>query len=439
MPEAGGGWRSILPGPKFIRELADTHMTIRSASCQPRDHSDAGVAMPGGRYALLAAVVLIQGCLGGIYAWSTFVPALHGTWGLSMAQTQLLFGVLIGVFTLVMVPAGRLVRRLGPRPITIFGGILFGGGFLLAAGSGGRFGLLFVGIVLLAGAGIGCCYVCALTAGAAWFPERKGLVTGFAVAGFGGGAVFLAFLGERLLAWGMDVLRVFGLVGVMYGAVIVGAAMFLSLPTATRTSRAKPVPGRYRDRFFVGLLAGMFAGTFAGLALIGNLKPLALASGLSEGVATGAIAFFSLGNASGRITWGWLADHLDRRSGWFSMAFLAAATALMALLRGHGPGFLVASMLVGFGFGACFVVYAALVASHYGIERLGDIYPLVFLAYGLSGIVGPATAGFLLDLTGGHGASLVLCLAVPLAATFLLRRILVEDRVVARQAKAGHP
>jgi len=396
---------------------------------------------PGGRYAVLAAVVLVQGCLGGIYAWSTFVPELHGTWGLGMAQTQLLFGGLIGVFTLAMVPAGRLVRRLGPRAITIFGGILFAAGFFLAAGSGGRFGMLFVGISLLAGTGTGCCYVCALTSGAAWFPERKGFVTGLAVAGFGGGAVFLAFLGQWLLAWGMDVLRVLGVVGGMYGAVIVGAAMFLCLPEVGESSHGRSRTGQYRDRFFGGLLVGMFAGTFAGLALIGNLKPLALDSGLGEGIATGAIALFSLGNAAGRIAWGWLADHLGRRAGWFSMAFLAASTAVLALARGHGGAFLGASALVGFGFGACFVVYAALVASHYGVGRLGDIYPLVFLAYGLSGMVGPATAGWLQDITGGYGAALTLCLAVPVAATFLLRRLLTEEEGAGtpkREARQGH-
>lgn len=382
---------------------------------------------PGTRHAVLAAVVLIQGCLGGIYAWSTFVPALHTTWGLSMAQAQLLFGGLIGVFTLTMVPAGRLLRRIGPKPIAAFGGILFAAGFLLATGSGGRFGILLVGISLLAGMGTGCCYVSALTAGAAWFPERKGLVTGLAVAGFGGGAVLLAFLGQWLLAWGMDVLRVLGVVGGMYGVVITAAARHLCLPTPPAAPRSKSTGGQYRDRFFGGLLVGMFAGTFAGLALIGNLKPLALDSGLGEGVATGAIALFSLGNAAGRVAWGWLADRLGRRTGWLSLAFLALATAALAMARGHGAAFLVASALVGFGFGACFVIYAALVASHYGVERLGEVYPLVFLAYGLSGIAGPATAGWLLDITGGYGMALALCLAVPVAAAVLLRRLLAEE------------
>jgi OFA family oxalate/formate antiporter-like MFS transporter len=212
----------------------------------------------------------------------------------------------------------------------------------------------------------------------------------------------------------------------MSGVVIVCAAMLLSLPPAPAPSRKRLPSGQYRDRFFGGLLVGMFAGTFAGLALIGNLKPLALDSGLGEGVATAAIALFSLGNATGRVAWGWLADHLGRRAGWLSLAFLALATAGLAAGRGHGVVFLGASALVGFGFGACFVVYAALVAGHYGVARLGEVYPLVFLAYGLSGIAGPATAGWLLDITGGYGMALILCLAVPITAALLLRHLFKE-------------
>jgi OFA family oxalate/formate antiporter-like MFS transporter len=381
------------------------------------------------RHRALAAAILIQVCLGGVYAWSTFVLALRDSWGLSMARTQLLFGCLIAVFALAMVPAGRLVRRFGPRRVAALGGVLFATGYLLAAASGGRFALLFAGISLLVGAGTGCCYVCPLVAGAAWFPERKGLVTGLAVAGFGGGAVLLALLGEWLLLHqGLDVLRVFGIVGVLYGTVIVVAAMFLKLPpsVAAHASPAvgPPAPGLRGDRFFQGLLTGMFAGTFAGLLVIGNLKPLALLAGLGEAVAVEAIAAFSIGNACGRIAWGWLADRWGQRTPWISLALLAVATLTLLAARHHAVAFLVAAVLAGFGFGACFVVYATLTASHYGIARLGELYPLVFLAYGLSGIVGPTTGGLLFELTGGYGLALGLCAVLLGAAALALRSLL---------------
>ncbi|NLF17668.1 MAG: OFA family MFS transporter [Lentisphaerae bacterium] len=380
------------------------------------------------KYRVLAASVLLHACLGGVYAWSTFVPELHDTWGLSMTRTQVLFGGLIATLTLVMVPAGRLVSRLGPRPVAALGGLLFAAGYLLAAASGGRFGLLFAGISLLAGAGTGCCYVCPLVAGVAWFPERKGLITGLAVAGFGGGAVVLTLLGEWLLrVREVDVLRVFGIIGWLYGGVIIAAALLLTLPDGpppVSPRAAIPRPGGLgRDRFFHGLFLGMFAGTFAGLLVIGNLKPLALLAGLSEAVAVEAIAAFSFGNAAGRVVWGWLADRLGGRTPWLSLAILAAATLALLAARPHAVAFLAAATVAGAGFGACFVVYATLIAGHYGAARLAEIYPLVFLAYGLSGALGPATGGLLFELTGGYGLALGLCVLLLAAAALALRRL----------------
>jgi MFS transporter, OFA family, oxalate/formate antiporter len=81
------------------------------------------------KYFILLASVLIQICIGGLYAWSEFVPALKRSYGLSTAQTQLIFGSLIAVFTLSMVVAGRLLSRFGPRWIAAFGGLAFGGGY----------------------------------------------------------------------------------------------------------------------------------------------------------------------------------------------------------------------------------------------------------------------------------------------------------------------
>ena len=174
------------------------------------------------KYIILLASVLIQTCIGGLYAWSAFVPALKKAHDLSTAQTQLIFGSLIAVFTVSMVVAGRLLSRVSPRWIAAAGGIAFGGGYWIASRSGGSFGLLLLGVGIVTGIGTGFCYVCPLTMCAKWFPERKGLVTGLAVAGFGGGAVVLSYLVEFFFSRGMGVLEVFGLIGVLYGIGSVG-------------------------------------------------------------------------------------------------------------------------------------------------------------------------------------------------------------------------
>jgi len=138
------------------------------------------------RYLNLLASVLIQLCLGGIYAWSGFVPQLNASYGISVAQTQLVFGVSIAMFTGAMVWSARLVEHRGPRVVASIGGVLFGLGYLTASFSGGHFPVLLLGIGVLAGIGTGFGYSCLLPNCMRWFPDHKGLVTGVAVAGFGG-------------------------------------------------------------------------------------------------------------------------------------------------------------------------------------------------------------------------------------------------------------
>lgn len=380
------------------------------------------------RYLVLLASVVIQVCLGGIYAWSTFVPDLVETVGLSVTQTQVVFGLLFGVFTLSMVFTGRLVERWGPRPVAGLGGLLFGIGYLVASRPDGSFPLMLLGISLLAGIGTGAGYVCALTTSMKWFPDRKGLVTGIAMAGFGGGAILLSALAESLLSSGVNVLTIFQWIGLAYGAAIITAAMVLRFPMEARTAQLQTAPplGRLaRDPFFLALVLGMFCGTFAGMLVIGNLTPMALAVGIPALPAAAAVSVFAIGNATGRITWGWIAD---RTSEWMIPVKLAALAVPLALLAGVSvtAPFIAVSFAIGFGFGACFVVYAAQVAARYGLSSVAGIYPLVFLAYGAAGIIGPPLGGWLYDQTLSYRPAIVLTVGVVgigiLGTVWLLRK-----------------
>lgn len=378
------------------------------------------------RYMVLSASVVIQVCIGGIYAWSSFVPALCGSYALSTAQTQAVFGVQIAVFTLSMVYSGRLLNRRDPKSVAGIGGLLFGLGYVGASLSGGVFPVLLLGIGVLAGAGTGFGYVCPLAVCVRWFPERKGLVTGVAVAGFGGGAILLSHLAEFLFARGEDVLTVFRYTGVSYGCLMAGAALLLRFPPAHEPMYARPVTLSVllKDRHFWALFVGMFSGTFAGLLAIGNLKPMALTSGVSPAMAAKAISAFAVGNAGGRLVWGWIVDRIGIRAIPFSLAVLAVAVGGLIPAGIRVPCFTVVSMLIGFGFGACFVVYAAQAASRYGAHRLGNIYPIVFLAYGLAGISGPWIGGRLYDATATYSWSVAASLAVVLFGLVVSRGLL---------------
>lgn len=347
----------------------------------------------------------MQMALGGVYAWSTFVPELRTSYGLTGWQAGLIFGTTIAVFTVTMLVAGRWLERVGPRPVALLGALIYGAGYLVAGTSTGEWPWLWLGIGVVSGLGIGLGYVCPLTTCVRWYPERKGMVTGFAVAGFGGGAIVLSEVAEILMEGGWSPLRVFRLLGVTLAVIIAACALVLRFPPRAADRTATPAPEALRpastDRHFWILVAGMFAGTFGGLLAIGHLKPIALVAELSSRAGALAVSAFAVGNALGRIAWGGLYDRFGYRIIPAGLGFLAFS--LLGLLdNGVAWRFIGASLVAGFGFGACFVIFAADVAARYGVTQVARIYPRIFLAYGVAGITGPLAGGWLYDLTGAY-------------------------------------
>ncbi len=370
---------------------------------------------PAKRRVILPAVVLMQTCLGGVYAWSAFVPFLTTDYGLSMRHAQLVFGLAILTLTVAMVAAGHLLTRWGPRWIALMGACLFCGGHLITAWSGGRLPWLIAGYGLTVGAGIGFGYVAALTSGVQWFPQRKGAVTGVAVAGFGLGGLLLASLVEKWTRAGWSFQEMFCTIGWAYGAVLALGALLLFRPPGDAATQVPNVVADLRflkSKGFRVLAPGMFCGTFAGLLVIGLIKPIGLAAGLSPEETTRAIGGFAVGNVAGRVVWGWLYDRIGYRT--IPAALVLLCLAIGALLAtGFSPAaFIAAGSLVGFGFGACFVLYAAHVAVIHGVEHVGRLYPFLFLSYGLAGIAGPFLGGLLHDWTGRYSAALALAALV---------------------------
>ncbi len=354
------------------------------------------------RYVILAASVVMQLTLGGVYAWSAFIPPLRDEHGLTGWQAGLIFGTTIATFTVSLFLAGRVLEKVGPRRMGMAGGVIYGLGYLVAGYSTGAWPMVWLGIGLMTGIGIGLGYVCPLTTCVRWFPNQKGLVTGIAVAGFGGGAIVLAELVEWLVGLGWSATAIFRMLGYVLSVIVVLCATVLRFPGP---APEPPPPPRgmalWMNPHFLRLVAGMFGGTFGGLLVIGHLKPIALVAGLSSQAGAYAVGTFAIGNAIGRIGWGLFYDRYGYRMVTISMGFLAFS--LIGLLdSGVAWRFVGASMVAGFGFGACFVVYAADVASHFGPKQVATLYPKIFLFYGLAGILGPLAGGLLYDLTGGY-------------------------------------
>jgi OFA family oxalate/formate antiporter-like MFS transporter len=371
------------------------------------------------RWLVLIAGCVIQTILGGIYAWSTFVPYFIKDHGLSSGQCGLVFGVTILTFTVAMIVAGRILVKQGPRFTALVSAGLFASGYLLAALSRGSLPLLILSLGVVAGSGIGFGYVCPLSVGMKWFPEKKGFVTGLTVAGFGAGAILLSYVADHFLVHGMDVLTFFRGFGIVAGVILFAAALFLSDPPGETSNAAKQghMHAVFAWPFSISVI-GLFAGTFGGLLIIGNLAPIILKAGLTEQQAVASVSLFAIGNGLGRIIWGRLFDHIHYRSIPFSLGGFALAALLLLLPLPYGI-LMFAVVLIGFCFGANFVVYASTISRFFGTDAFPHLYPICFMAYGVAGIIGPALGGFLADATGTYNTAIYICIALVSAAGVL--------------------
>lgn len=363
------------------------------------------------RYLILTAAIVMQMCLGAIYAWSTFVPRLQDSFGYSSRQTQLVFGTTFLVFTTGGIFVGRILDRYGPRVLSVVAGLLLSSGYLLAAAAGGRFFFLWLGVGCLSGLGVACGYYCPVATAVKWFPNHKGLVGGLTVGGYGASAIILTNVAHLLFDRGWAVLEIFRFVGLAYGPIIIAMGLLLSVPAGSQETKAVETFRRralLRDRQFWALAAFMFCGTLSGVVVNGNLRPMGSFFGFGEMVALQAITMFAIGSATGRVAGGFAHDRLGGRASLILDLALMIAAVLLLLGAGlAGAAWLPAVLFVGFCYGGCLGVCPAQVVDLYGPKVMGTIYALVMLAHGLAGQTGPFLAGWSKDATGSFVPGLV--------------------------------
>jgi OFA family oxalate/formate antiporter-like MFS transporter len=351
-------------------------------------------------YLTVISSFMIMLCLGGVYAWSILAAKLKEEYGFGTAEVQLIFGTLIAVFPATMILAGRLGNRIKPTTHAIIAAVFFTSGYLVSGFSNGNFWLLLIGTGVLTGIGTGFGYLTALTTPVKWFPEKKGLVTGIAAAGFGLASVLLSMLIEYMFLHQINIADIFITIGLIYGSLIVIFAVFLKNPDQKEQKTNITVSFFLKEKHFIKLLAGIFAGTFAGLLVIGNLSSIGAEFEIENHLLVVGVSVFAVANFAGRLSWGYLSDHFDARNCIIiALLFQGLAIFLTGYLPLTSGLYILLSGMIGFGFGANFVLFAKDTSRHFGNENLGVIYPYVFMGYALAGIVGPLTGGLLYDLT----------------------------------------
>src|SRR5689334_19912568 len=165
------------------------------------------------RWGIAAAGVIIQIALGAVYAWSVFRIPLTKAFGWTISQVTMAFTIAIFTLGFASFVGGLWMRRSGPRNVAIAAGIFYGAGIFLASFSGGHLYWLYFSYGLLAGIGLGLGYIVPVATLVKWFPDRRGMITGIAVAGFGAGALITAPIASRLIV-SVGVMRTFAILGI---------------------------------------------------------------------------------------------------------------------------------------------------------------------------------------------------------------------------------
>ncbi|PLX34256.1 MAG: MFS transporter [Hyphomicrobiales bacterium] len=414
------------------------------------------------RFVILGAI-LMQLSLGAIYAWSVFTPALKAA-GWSKLDTQLVFALGLVSFAVVMVGAGRALTRFGPQRLAVAGGLTLGFGYVLAGLLGAdHFWAVMLGIGLIGGSGIGLGYVVPIAVGMRWFPDKKGMITGLAVAGFGFGAMGWVKIAG---AWGhlienSGLAATFIIYGIAFAALILIGSIWMRMPPkGWKPEGYNPPPqmaGSGGEDFTVAemlrtpqfylIFLTFAASAGAGLMSIGLMKlyPMealqAAGYGAVEASAIAGTAMavsFSLANGLGRIIWGTLSDRLGRKR---SVIIMTASQAVFLFaftyMAGNAWLLYLGAALIGFNFGGNFALFPTLTADIFGTNRVGQNYPLVFLSYGVGGIAGPVLGGMLGDM-GNFPLAFSVCAGACLAGSALTALVLTPDHEEATHHASVH-
>jgi OFA family oxalate/formate antiporter-like MFS transporter len=384
------------------------------------------------RWMVVLGAILIQLCLGGIYIWSVFRKPLEqaveeGGLGLTPSQATLPFSLVLIFFALATIMGGRWQDKAGPRLVSTVGGLLLGAGLLISA-FGKSFPALVIGYGIIGGIGIGFTYVCPVSTGIKWFPDKRGLITGLSVAGFGAGALILAPVANALIL-SMGIFNTFMTLGIIFLVVVVIASMLLRNPPEGYCPAGWTPPEKVataKDSYstgemlktpqFYSIWIMYFFGCVAGLMIIGQTSPIGQElAGYTATTAAVAVMLLSIFNGAGRIFWGRVSDGLGRMRTLFIMFTLCGVAMLLYNVIPAFPAYYwIGVAIVGACFGGYLALFPAVTADFFGTKSIGGNYGFVFLAYGVGGLLGPQFAARVLEATGGYTMAFivtgVLCL-----------------------------
>ncbi|HIJ06401.1 MAG: Major facilitator superfamily MFS_1 [Methanomicrobiales archaeon 53_19] len=408
-----------------------------------------GLPLERGRWIFVLLGLIINICLGSIYAWSVFVAPLteYFTTELHLSVTAgevlMPFSIFLAAFAIAMPLTGRYIDEWGPRKTTIIGGVLTALGWMLAS-TATSVEMLYLVYGVIGGAGVGIAYGVPVALATRWFPDRRGFAVGLALLGFGFSAFISANIAGILIPM-VGVMHTFRIFGAAFLIITLLCSMPLRFPETGWVPHGWAPPASavtetcecdrsrmIRTPTFYGLWICYFIGCLAGLMAISISQPVGVeVVGITPVLATALVGIFAIFNGGGRPAFGWLTDLLrPKNTAMISFLLIAAASLLLWQVPSQIT-YIVAFCILWGCLGGWLAIAPTATARYFGTCDYPRCYGLVFLAYGAGAIAGPQLAGFIRDSTGSYIGVfpyiMVLAIIGAVIGFFLLRPVVNQN------------
>jgi MFS transporter, OFA family, oxalate/formate antiporter len=373
------------------------------------------------RWGIAVAGFLMQMALGAVYAWSVFRAPLVKQFHWSIEEVTFTFTISIFVLGVSAFFGGLWLNKKGPRVVALTGGFLYGLGVFLASFSSDRLWWLYISYGVIGGVGVGFSYIVPVAVLVKWFPDRRGLITGIAVGGFGAGALVTAPVATSLIQ-SVGVLQTFAYLGIAYLVITMGTGYLMQnppdgwkpagwIPSATQSAQRAATDytlgGALKTWQWWALWALLFLNTSAGISIISQESPMFQEiAKVSAVIAAGIVGITSIGNALGRVFWAWASDAITRR--WTFVIMFLLQVGLFWILPSISSAAVLAvlAFVILMCYGGGFGTMPAFTADYFGSKNVGPIYGLMLTAWGSASAFGPLLIAHMRQSSGSYTSGL---------------------------------